>query len=255
MKVKNTKYFKEFNDEIGICIFNKVPQNRFLKKKEELNIKSNQKFVLRKEISQKSTGPKKNDKLINKETRIYNLKKKISILECGLKETATQLVFSEGNINSKIMIIGDTPGSDEDRTGKPFSGKSGILLENILSSINLSKINDCYLSNLIFWRPPGNRPPNKDEINICLPLTKEHISIIKPELLVLLGGITGKAILNIKDSVTKNRGKDLFYHYDNKQIPCKILFHPGFLLDNPIEKKNTWSDLKEIHNMLKKYIK
>ena len=160
------------------------------------------------------------------------------------------MVFSDGNHDSNVMILGEAPGAQEDLIGKPFVGEAGKLLDKMLAFINLTREN-FYISNMVFWRPPGNRTPNDQEISACLPITKRHIKIIKPKLLIFVGSIAAKT-LNSKDGITKLRGKKHIYlDNDNKlEINARAIFHPAYLLRNPIEKR-TWEDLLEIDEFIK----
>ena len=144
---------------------------------------------------------------------------------------------SKNSFEYAFIVIHGTPGED------------GKLLSLMLSYIGLNK-NNCYFSNLVFWRPPGNRVPNKEEIKICLPFTREHIKIIQPKLLVLVGGIAANSILNFSESVTKLRGREFSYQIKEKKIKVHIIYHPSFLINSPIEKKRTWFDLTEISKII-----
>ena len=145
------------------------------------------------------------------------------------------------------MLIGEAPGAEEDKTGKPFVGQAGKLLDKMLNFIGLERKKNFYITNIVFWRPPGNRTPNEQEIKICLPFVKKHIQIIKPQLIILLGNIAAKSILQTTEGITKIRGKNFFYIDDenNLKIEAIPIFHPAYLLRNPIEKKNVWEDLKK----------
>ncbi len=171
--------------------------------------------------------------------------------DCALKQKATQTVFADGNSAAKIMLIGEAPGAEEDRLGKPFVGRAGKLLDRMLSSINLDR-NTVYITNVIPWRPPGNREPSTEEILQCLPFIQKHIEIIKPSILVLLGGTAAKTILTTNHGITKLRG--IWHTYNNlklnKPIPTRAIFHPAFLLRSPERKKETWLDLLEIQKKL-----
>ncbi len=235
MKVKNTKSFMQFYNQIGIYdVFSKNPSNKFSNHKRNVFPKNKISPFLK----------------IDKKKKLSDLKNKISKIPCSLKETSTNLVFSNGNPESDVMVIGDVPGKEEDRTGKPFVGNSGKLIRLMLDCIDLNE-NNCYFSNLIFWRPPGNRSPNSEEIEICLPYTKIHIDIIKPKLLILLGGLTAKAILNTSKNITELVKLESFYQYSEKKIKTLVIFHPSFLINNPIEKKRTWFALSEISRTIK----
>ena len=149
------------------------------------------------------------------------------------------------------MIIGEAPGADEDKTGIPFVGQAGKLLDKMINAIDLNRNKDCYITNIVVWRPPGNRNPSKNEIELCLPILREHIEIINPKLIILLGGVSTKNVLNITDGITLCRGKKYYYKTNILEIPCWPIFHPAFLLRNPLQKKNTWDDLRKISYELK----
>ena len=149
------------------------------------------------------------------------------------------------------MVIGGVPGTEEDRLGIPFVGETGKLLYDMLFHIGLTKLN-CYFSNLIFWRPPGNRLPNSEEIEACLPYTKDHIEIIQPEIIVIVGGFAAKNLLNTNDSITKITGKKFVYSHKNSKINTFVIFQPEFLIRNNYQKKRMWLDLTEIKKEIRK---
>ncbi len=163
---------------------------------------------------------------------------------CALKQTAMNLVFADGNPNASIMLVGEAPGEDEDRQGKPFVGVSGQLLDRMLAPIGLNR-ESVYISNVIFWRPPGNRSPTDAEIAACLPFVERHIALIKPKILVLLGGVAAKTMLRSKDGITRIRGKWVDYKisgHDGVSIPCLPIYHPAYLLRQPAAKRQAWND-------------
>lgn len=164
--------------------------------------------------------------------------------DCALKLTATNTVFSDGNPKAKIMLIGEAPGADEDRQGLPFVGTSGQLLDRALATIGLNRTN-VYIANIIPWRPPGNRPPTPQEIALCLPFLKRHIEIIQPSLLVLVGGVSAKSLLNSSEGIMKLRGQWLSYTSDGLKAPIRTIatYHPAFLLRSPAQKAQVWKDL------------
>ena len=170
--------------------------------------------------------------------------------ECDLKKTATQLVFADGNPLSNIMLIGEAPGAEEDRQGKPFCGASGQLLDKMLSSINLDR-NSVYITNVIPWRPPGNRTPTENEIQLMKPFLMRHIEIVSPKIIVAIGGSSAKAILNIEGGILRHRGlwKDLELS-DGKKISIIPTLHPAYLMRAPNQKKLAWEDLKSIRSKL-----
>ena len=172
---------------------------------------------------------------------------------CDLKKTATQLVFSDGNPNSNIMIIGEAPGADEDRQGKPFCGASGKLLDKMLSSINLDR-NTVYITNVIPWRPPGNRTPTENEISIMKPFLMRHIEIVAPKLLVAVGGSASKAILDIEGGILRHRGVWKKIRLSKSLvIPIIATLHPAYLLRAPNQKKLAWEDLKSIRSKIQEF--
>ena len=168
---------------------------------------------------------------------------------CELYKSATNMVFSDGNKSSEIMLIGEAPGHDEDIQGKPFVGRSGKLLYKMLEAIGLSR-DTVYIANIVPWRPPNNRRPTEEEINICLPFIQKHIELIAPKVLMLLGSTATYALLRNKEGITKIRGKWVDMEFGKLKVPTLPSFHPAFLLRQPAQKKYSWEDLK----MLKKKI-
>jgi len=169
---------------------------------------------------------------------------------CELKKTATQLVFSDGNPKSKLMLIGEAPGAEEDRQGIPFCGASGQLLDKMLNAINLNR-ESVYITNVIPWRPPGNRTPSDNEIKIMKPFLIKHIEIVMPKILVAVGGSAAKAVLNIEGGILRHRGTwKEFKLSSGKTIPIIATLHPAYLLRAPNQKKLAWEDLKLIRSKL-----
>lgn len=173
---------------------------------------------------------------------------------CSLKHNANHTVFADGNPSSKIMLIGEAPGADEDKQGKPFVGRAGQLLDKMLAAIKLDR-NNVYISNVVPWRPPNNRQPTTEEILQCLPLIQKHIEIIDPTILILLGSTSAKALLTTNLGITKLRG--MWHKYNSLGLTHPILtraiFHPAFLLRSPGYKKQTWDDLLQIEKKIKYY--
>ncbi len=168
----------------------------------------------------------------------------------SIKKTANNTVFADGNPNAKIIAIGEAPGANEDEEGTPFCGVSGKLLDQVLLSIGLSRKNNLYITNSVFWRPPGNRKPTLEENMVCLPFLEKHIALIKPELILLVGSTSASALLNTTETISRLRTK--FYQYTNcyldKSIPVAVIFHPSYLLRQPLQKKTVWLDLLKIKN-------
>lgn len=172
---------------------------------------------------------------------------------CALKHTATNLVFGDGNPNSKIMLVGEAPGADEDRLGLPFVGLSGQLLDKMFRCIGLDRT-QLYVSNIISWRPPGNRPPTTSETAACLPFIQRHIEIVNPEYLIMVGGTSVKTLMDTKEGIMKLRGKWIDYTSSGLKKPIKAMaiFHPAYLLRSPAQKREAWKDLIHIKNTLLK---
>lgn len=162
---------------------------------------------------------------------------------CALKNTASNLVFSDGNPGARVMLIGEAPGRDEDRVGLPFVGASGQLLDKMLASIGLDRTS-VYIANLLPWRPPGNRTPTAEETTMLLPWLRRHIQLANPDYLMILGGSSSKALLGEKDGILKLRGKWRNFDYgDGINRPTICSLHPAFLLRSPAQKRLSFQDL------------
>ena len=161
---------------------------------------------------------------------------------CGLKRTAKSLCFARGSETATTMLIGEAPGRDEDLQGKPFVGRAGQLLDRMLASIGLSE-NDIYITNTVYWRPPGNRTPTPEEIEACAPFLARQIELLNPKLLVLLGGAAAKTLLGVQEGIMRLRGKWLSYACATGDIPAMATLHPAYLLRNPAAKRYAWRDL------------
>lgn len=183
--------------------------------------------------------------------KLNSLKKTIqSIKKCNLKKNATNLVFGDGNINSKIMIIGEGPGANEDALGKPFVGRAGKLLDKMLEAIQLDRTK-VYISNVVNYRPPENRKPTEDEIERYLPYLKSHIEIIKPKILLLLGSTALNSLIGNDEVISKARGKWIEKEIGLVKLWIISSFHPAFLMRQPQQKKLAWLDLKMIREKSK----
>jgi len=190
------------------------------------------------------------DHVIGKNKKLDILKNKIkNIKNCILKKTANKMVFSTGNQDSKIMFIGESPEKPDNKTGRPFSGQGGELLNKMLSAISLNQKN-CYITNIINYLIPENRKPTKEEIDRYLPYLKLHIKIIKPKILILLGSTVMQAIIGENKSISEERGKWLKIKINSSNLDTLITFHPNFLIQQPEQKKNSWTDLKLIREKL-----
>jgi len=170
---------------------------------------------------------------------------------CALKKTATNLVFTDGNVQAPILFIGEGPGAEEDRQGLPFVGPSGKLLDKMLASIGLDR-SGVLISNTVFWRPPGNRTPTPQETAICMPFVERLIELVDPKVLVALGGPAAKSLLAQTQGVGRLRGKWFTYSTPKLSHPidATALFHPAYLLRSPGQKRDTWRDLLEIKRRL-----
>ena len=216
-KIKLIKYYNLINHNL---IYNNKAINRY--KKDNYEIPEDRSKSL--EFLKKS---------------IMNLKK------CDLKKNAKNIVFSDGNPKSKIMLIGEAPGANEDDEGLPFVGRAGMLLDKMLSAINLDR-KKVYISNIINYRPPENRRPTDEEIKRYLPFITKHIEIINPKILILLGSTAMNALIGNDVVISKMRGKWIEKEFGNCKTSVIITFHPAFLMRQPAQKKMSWIDLKMI---------
>jgi len=217
-------YYHQVNTDF---LFDNSPINRNIKKDE---------FVIK--------GSKKN--------KLEKLKSNIKLIKnCELKKSANNMVFSDGNANSKIMIVGEGPGAQEDLEGIPFVGRAGKLLDKMLGAISLDR-DKVYISNVVNYRPPSNRKPTDDEINRYLPYLQNHIEVINPRILLLLGSTALKAILGDIETISRARGKWFKKKIGLAEPWIIASFHPAFLMRQPDQKKFSWIDLKMIRDKLKK---
>ena len=183
--------------------------------------------------------------------RLNELKKKIQLIRnCDLKKNATNLVFGDGNINSKIMIIGEGPGAQEDAEGKPFVGRAGKLLDKMLAAIQLNRTK-VYISNVVNYRPPANRKPTEVEIERYLPYLKSHIEIINPKILMLLGSTALNTLIGNQVVISKARGQWIQKEIGLAKPWIIASFHPAFLMRQPEQKKLAWIDLKMVRDKSK----
>lgn len=171
--------------------------------------------------------------------------------QCPLQRTASNLCFSDGNPRASVMLVGEAPGRDEDIEGKPFLGRSGQLLDRMLAAIGLSRKADdpdksVFITNTIFWRPPGNRDPTETETLMCLPFLRRAIELQKPRLLVCVGKISAHRLLNTNDGILKLRGKWRSYDTGAEIVPLLATLHPAYLLRQPAQKRLAWRDLLQL---------
>jgi len=168
---------------------------------------------------------------------------------CALKPTASQLVFADGNPEARLMLVGEAPGRDEDIEGLPFVGRSGKLLDRMLTAIGLDRTS-VYIANIVPWRPPGNRTPTPQESQICLPFILRQIELADPDILVCLGGPSAQTLLGIKEGITKTRGRWFSFETGKREIRAMPTFHPAFLLRSPLQKRFAWRDFLAIKKAL-----
>ncbi|MFN3232442.1 MAG: uracil-DNA glycosylase family protein [Alphaproteobacteria bacterium] len=169
--------------------------------------------------------------------------------QCPLQATATNLVFADGNPDAGLMIIGEAPGADEDRKGLPFVGVSGKLLDKMLAAIGRDR-SSAYITNTIFWRPPGNRKPTTFESELCLPFLERHIELVRPKAIVLLGGSAAAAVLETTVGITRLRGKWQDYNKSGLNVPVLPTYHPAYLLRQPALKRDAWRDFLSLKTRL-----
>ena len=215
--IKLIQYYKLINHNL---IFNNKAINRYKKDNFEISEdKSNNLEVLKKSI--------------------------IELKNCNLKRQAKNMVFCDGNPKSKIMLVGEAPGANEDQEGLPFVGRAGMLLDKMLAAINLDR-KKVYISNIVNYRPPENRKPTEEEIRRYLPFITKHIEIINPKILVLLGSTAMNALIGNNVVISKMRGKWIEKKFGSCKTSVIITFHPAFLMRQPAQKKMAWIDLKMI---------
>ena len=171
---------------------------------------------------------------------------------CALKRTATNTVIGDGNPAARLMIVGEAPGAEEDRQGLPFVGPAGRLLDRMLASIGLDR-SAVYITNMLPWRPPGNRSPTAEELAICQPFLERQIELIAPRILVLVGGIAAKALLGRREGITRLRGQRFPFSTPRLEgtIEATATFHPAYLLRTPSAKREVWRDLLAIEDKMK----
>ncbi len=198
---------------------------------------------------------KQAQQLAKKADNIEELKKIVQNFDgCNLKKMASNTVFCDGNPNSKIMIIGEAPGNNEDLKAIPFCGDSGIMLDAMFNAINMNRVTDYYITNVIFWRPPGNRRPTQEELAICRPFVERHIQLINPKVIILVGATAMSAILDKNDPISKIRGQFIDFAPDFLKNKTKlfVIFHPSYLMRQPMKKKIVWQDMLKLEQFILK---
>ncbi|MFO1248997.1 MAG: uracil-DNA glycosylase [Alphaproteobacteria bacterium] len=169
---------------------------------------------------------------------------------CPLKRTATNTVFADGVAAGRVLLIGEAPGRDEDRVGKPFVGRAGQLLDKMLASIGLDRKTNAYITNVINWRPPDNRDPTPEEAAACLPFLRRHIELADPQVIILLGAVAARHVVGISDGIMKLRGRWLEYRVGTRMVPLMPTLHPAYLLRQPAHKKLAWRDLQAVRDKM-----
>jgi len=184
-------------------------------------------------------------------TNLDELKEAIEKFEgCALKKSASNTVFGSGNVEAKLVLVGEAPGAEEDRQGQPFVGPSGKLLESMLRSIGLAR-EEVYITNILPWRPPGNRQPTTAEIAVCEPFVRRHLELIGPKVVICLGGSSAKALMEEDRGITRLRGtwKEMVFG-DGAKADLTAMFHPAYLLRTPEQKRLAWRDLRAVAQKL-----
>ena len=249
MTTKNIKLLEWYYNS-GVTDVTSNTARSYLKEKNKPSCLSVQNDILSSAINSQSASARE---LAERCSSLSELKNTVQNFEgCALKNTAMNTVFSDGNENADIMLIGEAPGANEDAKGIPFCGDSGQLLDKVLGTIDLTRENNLYISNVIFWRPPANRKPTDEELMICLPFVEKHIALISPKLLIIAGGVALYSLLGISTAISKYRQKILKYknQYITTEIPVAVIYHPSYLLRQPLQKKLAWQDMIFIKNFL-----
>ncbi|MGU3537088.1 uracil-DNA glycosylase [Methylobacterium sp. A54F] len=168
---------------------------------------------------------------------------------CPLRFTAKNLVFGDGNPEARVVFVGEAPGADEDRIGKPFMGRSGQLLDRMMAAIGLDR-SAAYVTNIVPWRPPGNRNPTPQEVSICKPFIERQIELVDPDLIVCLGSPATQALTGTKDGILKARGRFYAYKLGDREVRALATLHPAYLLRQPVQKRLAWRDFRLVRAAL-----
>ncbi|SOE17437.1 DNA polymerase [Hoeflea halophila] len=168
---------------------------------------------------------------------------------CNLRHSAKSLVFADGNPEAEVMFIGEAPGREEDLQGAPFVGRAGQLLDRMLAAVGLSR-DTAYITNIIPWRPPGNRTPAAHEIELCRPFVERHIALAQPRIVVMLGNIASKSLLETDKGILSLRGTWMEYKLGGTATPAMPTLHPAYLLRNPAQKRLAWADFLSLQERL-----
>ena len=168
---------------------------------------------------------------------------------CALRASARSLAFADGNPEARVMLVGEAPGAEEDRIGKPFMGRSGQLLDRMLAAIGLDRT-QVYIANVVPWRPPGNRTPTPQEVAVCKPFIRRQIELVSPDFLVCLGGPATQTLLETKDGILKARGRWSAYRLAGREVRALATLHPAYLLRQPLQKRLAWRDFRALRRAL-----
>jgi DNA polymerase len=187
-------------------------------------------------------------------TTLAELKAALEAFEgCALKRHATRTVFADGTSAHRILFIGEAPGKEEDAVGLPFVGRAGKLLDRMLAAIGLDRRTNVYITNVLNWRPPGNRDPAPEEAAACLPFLRRHIELVGPEIMVLLGAVAARHVLGRTEGIMRLRGNWLEYHVHGRMVPVMPTLHPAYLRRRPIDKKLAWRDLQLVSEKVNEF--
>ncbi len=168
---------------------------------------------------------------------------------CPLRFTAKNLVFADGNPEARVMFLGEAPGADEDRIGKPFMGRSGQLLDKMMKAVGLDRTS-AYIGNIVPWRPPGNRNPTPQEVAVCRPFVERQIELVDPDIIVCLGAPATQTLTGTKDGILRTRGRLFPYKLPNREVKLLATLHPAFLLRQPVQKRLAWRDFRALRSLL-----
>jgi uracil-DNA glycosylase len=168
---------------------------------------------------------------------------------CPLRFTAKNLVFADGNPEARVMFLGEAPGADEDRIGKPFMGRSGQLLDKMMKAIGLDR-SRAYIGNIVPWRPPGNRNPTPQEVAVCRPFVERQIELVDPDIIVCLGAPATQTLTGTKDGILRTRGRLFPYRLPDREVKLLATLHPAFLLRQPVQKRLAWRDFRALRALL-----
>lgn len=241
------------NKILAANVDNRVEPEKMTSQKNKKASSLGQKHISNKKVASSAVDIAR--KLADAATSLDDLYSKLCDFDgCELKNFANNTVFADGKRDADILLVGEAPGATEDEKGIPFCGESGQLLDKMLATIGVSRRANAYITNTVFWRPPGNRRPTTEEIEICRPFVEKHIALKKPKLIILVGGTATTSLLDQDKTISKIRNE--IYYYKNQYLDTRIhttaLFHPAYLLRQPLKKKDTWYDLLKIKEILTK---